>query len=149
MEAYPLVEKIVVDLNRPIKDILGDGRALKCFDAARHTDERFGLPTVQDIFRELTSAARDHGLNRVLWSRPITASAARKSAAMSSCNSLNRVRAVAGSKKLGGRRKSRLPVAKAMTSRLSCTSTAGAPRRCARALKRSIKAGVSRARDEI
>ena len=58
-EAYPLVEKIVVDLKRPIKDILGDSRALKSLDAARYTDERFGLPTVQDIFRELEKPGRD------------------------------------------------------------------------------------------
>ena len=58
-EAYPLVEKIVVDLKRPIKDILGDSRALKGLDAAKYTDERFGLPTVQDIFRELEKPGRD------------------------------------------------------------------------------------------
>ena len=58
-EAYPLVEKIVVDLHKPIQDILGDSRALKGLDAARYTDERFGLPTVQDIFRELEKPGRD------------------------------------------------------------------------------------------
>lgn len=58
-EAYPLVEKIVVDLNRPIKDILGDSRALKGLNATQYTDERFGLPTVQDIFRELEKPGRD------------------------------------------------------------------------------------------
>lgn len=58
-EAYPLVEKIVVDLNRPIKDILGDSRALKGLNATKYTDERFGLPTVQDIFRELEKPGRD------------------------------------------------------------------------------------------
>jgi uncharacterized protein len=58
-EAYPVVEKIVVDLNKPIKDILGDSRALRGLNPARFTDERFGLPTVQDIFRELEKPGRD------------------------------------------------------------------------------------------
>ncbi len=58
-EAYPVVEKIIVDLNKPIKEILGDSRALKGLNASRYTDERFGLPTVQDIFRELEKPGRD------------------------------------------------------------------------------------------
>jgi uncharacterized protein len=58
-EAYPVVERIIVDLKRPIKEILGDSRALKAVNAAKYTDERFGLPTVQDIFRELEKPGRD------------------------------------------------------------------------------------------
>ena len=58
-EAYPVVEKIIVDLNRPIKEIMGDSRALKGLNASRYTNERFGLPTVQDIFRELEKPGRD------------------------------------------------------------------------------------------
>ena len=58
-EAYPLVEKIIVDLRKPIKEILGDSRALKGLNPAKYTDERFGLPTVQDIFRELEKPGRD------------------------------------------------------------------------------------------
>jgi len=58
-EAYPVVEKIIVDLKKPIKEILGDSRALKGLNASRYTDERFGLPTVQDIFKELEKPGRD------------------------------------------------------------------------------------------
>ncbi|MGB2902640.1 MAG: Tex family protein [Candidatus Dechloromonas phosphoritropha] len=58
-EAYPVVEKIIVDLNRPIKEIMGDSRALKGLNASRYTNERFGLPTVQDIFKELEKPGRD------------------------------------------------------------------------------------------
>ena len=58
-EAYPVVEKIIVDLNKPIKEILGDSRALKGLNASRYTDQRFGLPTVQDIFKELEKPGRD------------------------------------------------------------------------------------------
>jgi len=58
-EAYPVVEKIIVDLQRPIKEILGDSRALKGLNPSKYTDERFGLPTVQDIFKELEKPGRD------------------------------------------------------------------------------------------
>ena len=58
-EAYPVVEKIIVDLKKPLKEILGDSRALKGLSASKYTDERFGLPTVQDIFRELEKPGRD------------------------------------------------------------------------------------------
>ncbi|WP_374340803.1 Tex family protein [Azonexus sp.] len=58
-EAYPVVEKILVDLKKPIKEILGDARALKGLNPAKYTDERFGLPTVQDILKELEKPGRD------------------------------------------------------------------------------------------
>jgi protein Tex len=58
-EAYPVVEKIIVDLDKPLKEILGDSRALKGLNPAKYTDERFGLPTVQDIFKELEKPGRD------------------------------------------------------------------------------------------
>jgi uncharacterized protein len=52
-------EKIIVDLNKSIKEILGDSRALKGLNPSKYTDERFGLPTVQDIFKELEKPGRD------------------------------------------------------------------------------------------
>jgi uncharacterized protein len=58
-EAYPLVERILADLERPLTALTGDARALKQVDAKRYTDERFGLPTVQDILRELEKPGRD------------------------------------------------------------------------------------------
>ena len=58
-EAYPVVEKIIVDLGKSIKDILGDSRALKGLNPSKYTDARFGLPTVQDIFKELEKPGRD------------------------------------------------------------------------------------------
>jgi len=58
-EAYPVVEKIIVDLKKPIKEILGDSRALKGLNPSKYTDDRFGLPTVQDIFKELEKPGRD------------------------------------------------------------------------------------------
>ena len=53
------MEKIIVDLGRPLTDLLGDTRALKGLNPAKYTDERFGLPTVQDILRELEKPGRD------------------------------------------------------------------------------------------
>jgi uncharacterized protein len=58
-EAYPVVEKIIVDLNKSMKDILGNSQALKGLNPSKYTDERFGLPTVQDIFKELEKPGRD------------------------------------------------------------------------------------------
>ncbi len=58
-EAYPLVERILADLGKPIAAVMGDARALQQIDPARYTDERFGLPTVRDILRELEKPGRD------------------------------------------------------------------------------------------
>jgi uncharacterized protein len=58
-EAYPVVEKIIVDLNKSMKDILGNSQALKGLNPGKYTDQRFGLPTVQDIFKELEKPGRD------------------------------------------------------------------------------------------
>ena len=58
-EAYPVVEKIIVDLKKPMQEILGNSQALKGLNPAKYTNERFGLPTVQDIFKELEKPGRD------------------------------------------------------------------------------------------
>lgn len=58
-EAYPVVERILADLRKPLTEVMGDSRALRQIDAARYTDERFGLPTVRDILRELEKPGRD------------------------------------------------------------------------------------------
>jgi protein Tex len=58
-EAYPVVERILADLGRPLAALAGDARALKQVNAKQYTDERFGLPTVQDILRELEKPGRD------------------------------------------------------------------------------------------
>ncbi len=55
-EAYPVVERIIADLKKPVKEVLGDGSTLKKVDPARFTDEKFGLPTVKDILKELEEA---------------------------------------------------------------------------------------------
>jgi uncharacterized protein len=58
-EAYPVVERILADLQRPLTEVTGDSRVLKQVDAKRYTDDQFGLPTVQDILRELEKPGRD------------------------------------------------------------------------------------------
>jgi len=58
-EAYPVVERILADLQRGVCDVMGNAQALRALDPRRYTDERFGLPTVQDIVRELEKPGRD------------------------------------------------------------------------------------------
>jgi uncharacterized protein len=58
-EAYPVVERILADIKAGVRDLVGDTRRLRALDAGSYTDERFGLPTVQDILRELEKPGRD------------------------------------------------------------------------------------------
>ncbi len=58
-ESYPLVEKILADIKRDVKGVLGDSGLLKSLDPKRYADERFGVPTVADILKELDKPGRD------------------------------------------------------------------------------------------
>ena len=58
-EAYPVVEKIVAKTGRAVKQIVGDATFIKGLRPADFTDERFGLPTVMDILKELDKPGRD------------------------------------------------------------------------------------------
>ena len=58
-EAYVVVEKIVQSLQKSVQDIIGDTQFLKALNAADYTDEKFGLPTVTDIIKELDKPGRD------------------------------------------------------------------------------------------
>src|SRR5690606_30528669 len=58
-ESYRVVERILVDLKRPVKELMGNSSLLARIDPARYTDEQFGLPTVRDIVRELEKPGRD------------------------------------------------------------------------------------------
>ena len=58
-EAYPVVEKIVKACGRQIGQLIGDASTLRGLKLEAFTDERFGLPTVKDIVRELEKPGRD------------------------------------------------------------------------------------------
>lgn len=58
-EAYPVVERILAKVGQPITRVMGNRDVLKSLAPAQFTDERFGLPTVQDIFGELEKPGRD------------------------------------------------------------------------------------------
>lgn len=58
-EAYPLVERLLAKLQRPIEQVIGDSALLKQVRPQEFVDERFGLPTVTDILKELEKPGRD------------------------------------------------------------------------------------------
>ncbi|HEX2603104.1 MAG TPA: Tex family protein [Oxalicibacterium sp.] len=58
-ESYPLVEKILADINKDVKNVIGDSKLLKSLNPAKYADEQFGVPTVTDILKELDKPGRD------------------------------------------------------------------------------------------
>ncbi|WP_213993316.1 Tex family protein [Sodalis sp. dw_96] len=58
-ESYPVVERILQAIQLPLKDVMGNGNALRTLDPVRFTDQRVGLPTVTDILKELEKPGRD------------------------------------------------------------------------------------------
>ena len=58
-EAYPVVERILRDTGKDIRSLIGNAGYLRGVNAESFTDERFGLPTVTDILKELEKPGRD------------------------------------------------------------------------------------------
>ncbi|HEY6096250.1 MAG TPA: Tex family protein [Gallionellaceae bacterium] len=58
-ESYPLVQKILADLRKDIKGIIGDSRLLQSLNPSKYADEQFGIPTISDILKELEKPGRD------------------------------------------------------------------------------------------
>jgi uncharacterized protein len=58
-EAYPVVERILAKVQKGVRELMGNGSFLKSLKPVEFTDERFGLPTVQDILAELEKPGRD------------------------------------------------------------------------------------------
>ncbi len=58
-ESYPLVEKILADIKKDVKGVIGDERLLKSLSPAKYADEKFGIPTITDILKELEKPGRD------------------------------------------------------------------------------------------
>jgi uncharacterized protein len=58
-EAYALVHRILARIGRPAAEVIGQRGALSALSPEPFIDERFGLPTVRDIFSELEKPGRD------------------------------------------------------------------------------------------
>ena len=58
-EAYPLVRKILEATKSDIKAIIGNAEILRQVQPKTFVDDKFGLPTVTDILRELEKPGRD------------------------------------------------------------------------------------------
>jgi uncharacterized protein len=58
-ESYPLVEKILADIKKDMKAVIGDAALLKTLNPARYADHKFGVPTITDILTELEKPGRD------------------------------------------------------------------------------------------
>lgn len=58
-EAYPLVEKILKDIGKNAKELIGDNGIIKNIKPEKYLDEKFGLPTIRDILKELVKPGRD------------------------------------------------------------------------------------------
>ncbi|HZW14495.1 MAG TPA: Tex family protein [Noviherbaspirillum sp.] len=58
-ESYPVVEKILADIKKDVKGVIGDGKLLKTLNPAKYADEKFGVPTITDILKELEKPGRD------------------------------------------------------------------------------------------
>jgi uncharacterized protein len=54
-----VVQRILGDLKLDMKSVIGNSDVLKRIDAGKYVDERFGLPTVKDILKELEKPGRD------------------------------------------------------------------------------------------
>lgn len=58
-ETYQIVEKMLAKIQGNIDDLLGNQAALQSLNAADFVEEKFGLPTINDIFSELEKPGRD------------------------------------------------------------------------------------------
>ncbi len=58
-EAYPVVERIAGSSGRDVRQIIGDGAFVRGLKPEQFTDEKFGVPTVRDILKELEKPGRD------------------------------------------------------------------------------------------
>lgn len=58
-EAYPVVNAIMEQTGKSIRDLIGQSEFLRKLNPANYTNIEFGLPTVTDIFQELEKPGRD------------------------------------------------------------------------------------------
>ena len=58
-EAYHIVDKMADDLGVPVKELVGNAELVSKINAGEYTDDTFGLPTVNDILKELVKPGLD------------------------------------------------------------------------------------------
>jgi len=58
-ESYAVVEKILERQKLDLKSLLGNSELLRAMNAEELADEKFGVPTIEDIFEELEKPGRD------------------------------------------------------------------------------------------
>ncbi|MGN9847126.1 Tex family protein [Nonomuraea sp. H19] len=58
-EAYPVVRRILGSAKTDLRSLIGNTAALRTIKPEDFTDDKFGLPTVTDILRELEKPGRD------------------------------------------------------------------------------------------
>lgn len=58
-EAYPVINAILDDTGKSIRDLIGQSQFLRSLNPANYTSTGFGLPTVTDILQELEKPGRD------------------------------------------------------------------------------------------
>lgn len=58
-EAYPVVRRIIEKTGDELRNIIGNSTRLRSLDPRDFTDEKFGVPTVSDILREMEKPGRD------------------------------------------------------------------------------------------
>lgn len=59
LESYGLVDKIAKDLKKNVSDLIGNKETLQKINLEKYTTETIGLPTLQDIIRELEKPGVD------------------------------------------------------------------------------------------
>ena len=58
-EVYHIVDKMADDLGVPVKELVGNAELVSKINAGEYTDDTFGLPTVNDILKELVKPGLD------------------------------------------------------------------------------------------
>ncbi|MFT3804653.1 MAG: Tex family protein [Burkholderiaceae bacterium] len=58
-EAYPVVQRMLADIGASVDTVIGKPDLVRRLQADKYVDERFGLPTIRDILKELEKPGRD------------------------------------------------------------------------------------------
>jgi uncharacterized protein len=58
-ESYPIVQKMASDLGCSVKDLMSSGELRKQLDLTKYVTDKFGIPTLTDIVKELEKPGRD------------------------------------------------------------------------------------------